>query len=196
MALVRVEQRTISDKNEIAEYLFQIGIGYEFWPPKEQITEDATDYEILAAYKQEIDSLKQRGGYITADIINITPNTDNLEAMLAKFNREHWHDEDEVRYVIKGSGLFHINPQTSPVVSIQVGAGDLIQLPRAVKHWFTLCPDREIQAVRLFQNPSGWTPFYTQSQIDERFEPLCFGLSHIPSKVLKDASDKIDSSRY
>jgi len=31
--------------------------------------------------------------------------------MLAKFNIEHTHDEDEVRYIIAGRGLFHIHPQ-------------------------------------------------------------------------------------
>ena len=36
--------------------------------------------------------------------------------MLDKFNREHWHDEDEVRFVIQGRGLFHIRPKDGPVV--------------------------------------------------------------------------------
>ena len=68
---------------------------------------------LLAAYGQEIDKLKARGGYRTADVIDVRPETPNLDAMLAKFSREHWHDEDEVRFIIEGRGLFHIHPPTA-----------------------------------------------------------------------------------
>ena len=43
-------------------------------------------------------------------MIDVRPETPNLDVMLAKFNREHWHDEDEVRFIIEGRGLFHIHP--------------------------------------------------------------------------------------
>ncbi|PYX50947.1 MAG: hypothetical protein DMG76_33390 [Acidobacteria bacterium] len=52
------------------------------------------------------EELKRRGGYVTAGAIDVSPETPNLEVMLAKFNREHWHDEDEVRFIIHGPGLF------------------------------------------------------------------------------------------
>ena len=44
--------------------------------------------------------LKRLGGYGTADVIDVSPETSNLEVMLAKFNRVHGHDEDEVRFII------------------------------------------------------------------------------------------------
>jgi 1,2-dihydroxy-3-keto-5-methylthiopentene dioxygenase len=50
------------------------------------------------------EELKRRGGYVTADVIDASPETPNLKVMLAKFNREHWHDEDEVRFIIHGPG--------------------------------------------------------------------------------------------
>jgi len=53
------------------------------------------------------EELKRRGGYGTADVIDVSPETSNLEVMLAKFNRVHGHDEDEVRFIIHGLGLFH-----------------------------------------------------------------------------------------
>ena len=31
--------------------------------------------------------------------------------MLDKFSSEHWHDEDEVRFIVEGRGLFHIHPR-------------------------------------------------------------------------------------
>jgi 1,2-dihydroxy-3-keto-5-methylthiopentene dioxygenase len=177
MAVLRIaeENRTITGKNEVAAYLGKIGIDYDVWEPSHPIGANATQEEILNAYSSEIDKLKASGGYVTADVINVNPATPNLDAMLAKFSREHWHDEDEVRFIVQGRGLFHVNPKTSPVVGIEVEPGDLIRVPRGTLHWFDLCSDRQIRCIRLFQDPGGWTPWYTDSGVDERFEPVCFG---------------------
>jgi 1,2-dihydroxy-3-keto-5-methylthiopentene dioxygenase len=117
---------------------------------------------------------------VTADVIDVTSATPNLDAMLNKFNSEHWHDEDEVRFIVEGRGLFHIHPKTGPVFSIEVEAGDLIRVPKGTLHWFDLCGDRRIRAIRLFQDMSGWTPHYTQSGVDKGFQPVCFGPAYFP----------------
>ena len=130
---------------------------------------------LLAAYKDKIDELKARGGYVTADVIDVFPDTPNLDAMLNKFNSEHWHDEDEVRFIVEGRGLFTSIRRAARSSPIEVEAGDLIRVPRGTHHWFDLCADRRIRAIRLFQDPSGWTPHYTQSGVDKGFQPVCFG---------------------
>jgi 1,2-dihydroxy-3-keto-5-methylthiopentene dioxygenase len=180
MAVLRIpeENRTISGKEEVASYLGKIGIAYDVWEPSRPLGSDASQEEILDAYSLEIEKLKAAGGYVTADVINVNPQTPNLDAMLAKFSREHWHEEDEVRFVVQGHGLFHVNPKTSPVVGIEVEPGDLIRVPRGTLHWFDLCSDRQIRCIRLFQDPAGWTPWYTSSGVDEKFEPVCFGRAH------------------
>ena len=116
-------------------------------------------------------------------MIDVRPETPGLDAMLAKFNREHWHDEDEVRFIVEGRGLFHISPPGGPVFAIEVEAGDLIRVPRGTHHWFDLCSDRRIRAIRLFEDPSGWTPHYTDSGIDQNFQPVCFGPSYFPREA-------------
>jgi 1,2-dihydroxy-3-keto-5-methylthiopentene dioxygenase len=181
MAVLRIpdENRSISGKAPVTDYLGNIGIDYEIWEPSRPLSQDAAQDEILDAYSAEIDKLKASGGYVTADVISVNPQTANLEAMLAKFSREHWHDEDEVRFIIQGRGLFHINPKTAPVVAIEVEAGDLIRVPRGTLHWFDLCSDKQIRAIRLFQDPSGWTPKYTESGVDSKFEAVCFGRAFV-----------------
>jgi 1,2-dihydroxy-3-keto-5-methylthiopentene dioxygenase len=180
MALVTIldEEKTITDREAIAAYLNGCGIDYEQWAPAHLVAVDASAEQILEAYSGEIKKLKARGGYVTADVIDISPDTPGLDEMLRKFNREHWHDEDEVRFIIAGHGLFHIRPTAGPVISIEVEAGDLLRVPRGTWHWFNLCADRRIRAIRLFQNQAGWTPHYTGSGVDENFLPVCFGLSH------------------
>ncbi len=181
MAVLRIpeENRTVSGRAAVAEYLEKIGIEYDVWEPSYPLSPDATQAEILGAYSAEIETLNNRGGYVTADVINVSPQTPNLDAMLAKFSREHWHDEDEVRFVVQGRGLFHVNPKTAPVVGIEVEAGDLIRVPRGTLHWFDLCSDRQIRCIRLFQDANGWTPWYTDSGVDEKFEPVCMGRAFI-----------------
>ncbi len=102
MAVLRIpeENRTITGQAAVGEYLTKIGIEYDVWEPSQPLRPDATQEDILQAYSAEIDKLKARGGYVTADVINVNPQTPGLDAMLAKFTREHWHDEDEVRFTV------------------------------------------------------------------------------------------------
>ncbi|MGB7207072.1 MAG: cupin domain-containing protein [Pyrinomonadaceae bacterium] len=178
---IPVKKVQITEPAEIERHLAEIGIGYERWENIGEIGPEASDDEILEFYSAEIDALKAKGGYVTADVINIVPTTPNLDAMLDKFNKEHWHDEDEVRFIIKGHGLFHIAPENGDVVSIEMEAGDLIRVPRGTHHWFNLCGDRTVRTIRLFQDISGWTPQYTGSGKDANYQPLCFGVSYIPA---------------
>ena len=173
----------MTDAAEIESYLSGIGIDYAKWENLKQVSENATDQEILDGYSDEIEALKEKGGYVTADVINVVPTTPGLDVMLNKFNKEHWHDEDEVRFIVKGHGLFHIAPEDGDVVSIEMEAGDLIRVPRGTKHWFNLCGDKTVRAIRLFQDVSGWTPQYTDSGVDAGYQPLCFGVNYLPSSI-------------
>ena len=185
MAIVNIpdENRTLRDSDEITAYLAGLGITYERWETARAVAADAPAEEILKAYAAEIDTLKARGGYVTADVIDVTPQTPGLDAMLARFKSEHWHDEDEVRFIIAGRGLFHINPGAGSVAAIEVEAGDLISVPRGTHHWFNLCSDQRIRAIRLFQDPAGWAPHYTESGKDTGYQLLCLGPAYIPANV-------------
>jgi 1,2-dihydroxy-3-keto-5-methylthiopentene dioxygenase len=182
MAVVRIpdEGRTITDPEDVRATLSRVGIDFERWEPAHGVGADASADEVLSAYAEEIERLKKIGGYVTADVIDVSPRTPNLDAMLAKFSREHWHDEDEVRFILRGRGVFHIHPQQGPVLAIEVAPGDLIRVPRGTHHWFDLCAERDIRAIRLFQDASGWTPHYTDSGVDGRFQPVCLGPAYLP----------------
>lgn len=169
------QKRTIEGEANISDFLAPFGIDYRRWPLEDRVSPDAPSEEILAAYAPEIEELKQWGGYVTADVINVTPETQGLQAMLDKFNKEHRHTENEVRFIVKGSGLFHIHPDGHPVFGIQVEAGDLITVPAGTRHWFDLCAERTIRAIRLFQDMSGWTPFYEEGGVHGQYQPMCWG---------------------
>ena len=185
MAVLRIpeEQLSIRELDGVRDYLAGIGIEYERWETPADLPENASAEQVLSAYAPQIEELKRRGGYVTADVIDVNADTPGLDAMLAKFNIEHTHDEDEVRYIIAGRGLFHIHPPQGSVVAIEVEAGDLMRVPRGTMHWFDLCGDRRIRAIRLFQDKSGWTPHYTGSGVDRTYEPVCWGPRYIPPQT-------------
>jgi 1,2-dihydroxy-3-keto-5-methylthiopentene dioxygenase len=177
MARIRIQDdnREITDVEEIRSFLAPFGIWYEKWDVEGRIGADATNEEILIAYAPEIERLKAAGNFVTADVINVNPATPNLDALLAKFSKEHTHSEDEVRFTVKGSGVFHINPKNGPVFAVQVESGDLINVPCGTQHWFDLCSDKQIRCIRLFQDQSGWTPSYMDAGVHEKYQPLCLG---------------------
>ncbi len=188
MATLRIpdKDQTITGYENVKSYLVNIGIGYEIWKPAFELERDATNEQVLDAFAKEVEELKAQGGYVAADVINLHPDTPNLDTMLAKFSSEHWHDEDEVRFIIEGRGVFHIRPKNGGnVVGLEVEGGDFARVPAGTWHWFDLCADKRIRAIRLFQDPSGWTPHYTDSGVDKGYMPVCMGLAFIPPQLQK-----------
>jgi 1,2-dihydroxy-3-keto-5-methylthiopentene dioxygenase len=181
MAIVTVpaQARRITGFDDVKTFLAGFGIDHQIWPLEDRVDPGAPAEEILAAYAPEIDELKRQGGFVTADVIDVRPETPNLDTMLAKFAKEHTHTEDEVRFILQGRGVFHIHGATADgtdtVFAIEVGAGDLISVPMDTRHWFDLCNDRRIRAIRLFQDMTGWTPHYVEGGVHEGYEPICLG---------------------
>jgi len=66
------------------------------------------------------------------------------------------------------------------VVAIKVEPGDLIRVPHGVRHGTDLCGDKRIRAIRLFQDPSGWTPRYTDNGAEQGYLPICLGVRFLP----------------
>jgi len=183
MAVLRFPDtdRTIENESEILAELAALGIDYERWDLS-RVGADSTAEAVLTAYADEIEELKRRGGYQMADVIDVYPETPGLDAMLARFDKEHTHAEDEVRFILAGRGIFFLNI-AGRVASVEVGPGDMLRVPRGTTHWFTLCEDRRIRTVRWFQDTTGWTPYYTGSGVDQGYQPLCFGPAYLGPRV-------------
>ena len=173
------ENRTITDPSEISEFLKPFGVWYEQWQVAGRLKADASDEEILQEYAPEISQVKEKGGYVTADVINVSPQTPNLDALLQKFNKEHIHTEDEVRFTVAGKGIFHLHPEGGPVFGVTVETGDMINVPKGMKHWFNLCDDRSIRCIRFFEDAAGWIAHYSDNPVHEGYSPLCFGGSYM-----------------
>mgnify|MGYP001572666449 CR=1 FL=1 len=101
------------------------------------------------------------GGYVTADVISLYPDTPNLATISAKFDKKHIHSEDEVRFVVQGRGVFRLFPPgQSTAWDIELHPGEFISVPARCKHLFFLCPDQQITCIRIFSDPAGWAAEY------------------------------------
>ncbi|MEO8382031.1 MAG: cupin domain-containing protein [Acidobacteriota bacterium] len=108
-----------------------------------------------------IDAIKREHGYVDEDFVELGPATPNLEAICAKFDKEHYHSEDEVRFVVEGDGIFDVRDEGHDRwIRIEVSRGDMIVIPAHKYHRFTLSDSRQIRCMRLFANHDGWAPLY------------------------------------
>jgi len=173
MAILNIpdENRQITDVAEIRSFLNARDIFFDQWQAAVVFEDTATQEDILAAYDHELKPYMQQNGYQTADVISINALTPNYDAIRAKFLSEHTHSEDEVRFFVDGQGFFWFNlSDDEPVFNVLCQAGDLISVPAGTKHWFDAGETEPfVKAIRIFIDPSGWVPDYTNSKIEQNY---------------------------
>lgn len=179
MAILHIpdHNKVIREIDEIRSFFQARDIVFEQWPAPAQISGEATQEEVLAAYEGVLKPYMTANGYQTADVINVTPSHPNVEEFSKKFLAEHTHSEDEVRFFVDGEGLFWFNLENGidPPFCLICQKGDLISVPAGTKHWFDFGPKKFVKCIRIFIEVSGWTPHYTQSGVDGPYNQL--GLS-------------------
>lgn len=161
-------KKSLKSDVEISQFLKENGVLFKRWPTPAEVKPllgkgtltPEEQQQVLKAYKPQLDKERVERGYVQADIVVLSAQTPNLETMLAKFDKTHFHDDDEVRFIIDGEGVFGFEPEGKPAYSITVTTGDYIIVPAKTWHWFTLTSPKSIKAMRLFKDMSGWTPHY------------------------------------
>jgi 1,2-dihydroxy-3-keto-5-methylthiopentene dioxygenase len=156
------------DPRLIATELAQIGVRFERWESPVALSPDDSPEKILQAYRPYLDELMGETGAGSADVIKITPDNPQKDALRAKFLSEHIHTEDEVRFFVHGSGNFimHVDGR---VYDAHCTKDDLISVPAGTRHWFDAGPEPFFTVLRVFTDTSGWVAHYTGDAIAERF---------------------------
>jgi 1,2-dihydroxy-3-keto-5-methylthiopentene dioxygenase len=158
---------------EVSQYLKSQGVIYEKWDieklpshlrEKYNLTDDEKA-EIIQTFRSEIDDLSARQGYITEDVISLSPETPNLDQLLTNFLQEHHHTDDEVRFIVSGHGIFAIEGPNGRYFDVELEAGDLLSVPANYRHYFTLMEDRQVVAIRIFKTKEGWVPIYEKEDV-------------------------------
>ncbi|MGM0577570.1 MAG: cupin domain-containing protein [Myxococcota bacterium] len=155
------------DPEAIRAFLSERGIAFETWDLPDEVValaaQDAlTDEEkatLLGHFRDHLDRLAEEEGYVEADVVAVRP-VDGVDQALAKFDRVHYHDDDEVRAIVGGAGVFGFVGDDGRQFLVRVEAGEYISVPAGMWHWFYVLEDRNITALRLFRDTAGWVPHY------------------------------------
>jgi 1,2-dihydroxy-3-keto-5-methylthiopentene dioxygenase len=156
------------DHASIARELSKVGVRFEQWEASQPVSPGASQDEVIAAYRADIDRLMREEGYQAVDVISLKPDHPDRATLRQKFLSEHTHSEDEVRFFVAGAGQFtlHIDDKIYDVLCEQ---GDLIGVPDGTRHWFDMSESPYFVAIRLFTNKDGWVANFTGSGIAEQF---------------------------
>lgn len=158
----------ITENEKVQEFLRDRGIEYRFWTTtpdieslinKESLSDEEKN-DLLMGVENRFLDLKKEYGYQTRDLIVLHPNLPGLTEMLAKFDKMHFHTDDEVRYIVDGSGIFGFSLEGDEPFTVHVERNDFISVPKNTNHWFKLDDKMRIKAVRYFTDMSGWVPHY------------------------------------
>jgi 1,2-dihydroxy-3-keto-5-methylthiopentene dioxygenase len=160
---------TTTDVAEITARLEEVGVAFDRWEAAADLPAGASSDDVLEAYRAEVDRLVGEHGFTVVDVAQIAPSDDpgwaaTAAGARAKFLEEHTHAEDEVRFFVRGSGVFylHIGDQ---VHAIRCEAGDLLSVPALTTHWFDMGTTPDFVAVRFFRNEDGWVGDFTGDPI-------------------------------
>ena len=160
----------ITDMDRVAAILAPLGVGVREIPvmaadaaallAQAQLDADA-QAALLAALDVVFRRLQRERGYQERDLVVLYPGHPQLPELDARFRRIHTHEDEEVRYIVDGEGVFGFVLEDGAQVELTVHAGDYIHIPADVEHWFRLNDAQRIKAVRYFSARGGWTPHYT-----------------------------------
>lgn len=157
-----------TDHAAIAAQLSTLGVRFERWEATQPLSADATQDDVLAAYREPVRRLTGEYGFQSVDVVSLRPDHPQRAELRSKFLAEHVHSDFEVRFFVDGSGLFYLHVGDH-IYLVLCEQGDLISVPANTPHWFDMGERPDFKCIRLFTVADGWVAQFTGSSIAERF---------------------------
>lgn len=86
-----------------------------------------------------MDAIAKDRHYNHRDEITISPTAmgEIYDSKVKAFFNEHLHEDEEIRYILEGSGFFDVRNEGDDWIRLWIHEGDLICLPAGIYHRFT-----------------------------------------------------------
>ncbi|OBA19984.1 Acireductone dioxygenase [Metschnikowia bicuspidata var. bicuspidata NRRL YB-4993] len=134
-----------SGKFVTEEKLAELGVVYKY-------IDNLEDLEILA----------QERDYKNRDVVNLNLGSFGGDETaynnkMRQFYTEHYHEDEEIRYVQEGEGYFDVRDKEDKWIRAKLEKNDLLILPAGIYHRFTLLSKlKNVTAMRLFKDEPKW----------------------------------------
>ena len=172
----KAENRLTPNQPVSLETLSALGVDHMRFPVPEGVEYPKMSVPWVpdTAFKQDDDLAKMRAekGMGYADVITIHPDTlPEYDTKVAAFFVEHIHDDDEIRYILEGSGYFDVRAKSGSWIRIACTAGDIITLPKGIYHRYTPDANDFAKVMRLFVGDPVWTPINRGTEVFNEHSP-------------------------
>ncbi|CED83574.1 -dihydroxy-3-keto-5-methylthiopentene dioxygenase [Phaffia rhodozyma] len=125
------DQRAPHDSGEevTPDELQRLGLFHEFIPLVGREEKDWT---------ADIDRVAKERDYKNRDVINVSKAGlgELYESKIKSFFQEHLHEDEEIRFILDGSGYFDVKtaPPQERWIRVAMEQGDLLVLPPGIYH--------------------------------------------------------------
>lgn len=110
----------------------------------------------------ELEALARERNYKNRDEVRL--NIDSFggdrsayDAKMRQFYKEHYHEDEEIRYIVEGEGYFDVRDTDDRWIRAKLTKNDLLILPAGIYHRFTLLSRlKNVTAMRLFKDEPKW----------------------------------------
>ncbi|CAN3360641.1 acireductone dioxygenase [Diutina catenulata] len=125
--------------------LERIGVFYRHCPTIDQLNTIAKERN----YKNRDE--------ITLNLDSFGGDLDAYNAKMKQFYKEHYHEDEEIRYIVEGEGYFDVRNKNDRWIRAKLDPEDLLVLPAGIYHRFTLTDGaKHVKAIRLFKDEPKW----------------------------------------
>lgn len=137
----------------LPEKLLSIGVFYRKIDEPEQLEQIAKQRD----YKNR--------DQISLNLASFNNDLDAYNAKMAQFYKEHYHEDEEIRYILDGEGYFDVRDGEDKWIRAKLNKGDLLILPAGIYHRFTLSSrHKNVTAMRLFKDEPKWEAINREEQ--------------------------------
>lgn len=163
--------KVLTHADDIASTLAEQGVGFERWQASTRVEAGASAAEVSAAYQAQIDTCMTAHGYAQVQVLSVSRDHPQKDAVAAGLRDEYRHDADEIRLFAAGRGLLglHIDDY---VYTVLCEKHDLLRIPAGMPRWFDLGEEPRVVAISLFQTASGAVAQVSGSDIAQHFPGL------------------------
>ncbi|KAI8052881.1 1,2-dihydroxy-3-keto-5-methylthiopentene dioxygenase 3 [Syncephalis plumigaleata] len=137
--------------------------AHEYTPSRPVTVEQLEQVGVLYWHLNDSDRMEQletickEREYKNRDEITISPERlPDYPTKIKTFFTEHLHEDEEIRFILDGSGYFDVRDKNDEWIRIFTERNDLIVLPAGIYHRFTLDEHDFIHVMRLFKDEPKW----------------------------------------